>query len=198
VTAGVIFIHFEVPVNNYCQNVNKLIASASYSRLVTIPSWPLNPLFLLGAVSTNMDELGTDSVPDGMIYFCANSSCKSFAGLMDDAFSVSEDGISQWIYYTNSHLYQKLGGLPLQSSSLPSDGTTQTRERGEQRDIVIAFRPTEDTRPSSHLSTAASEDGSTEDTSIIESVVWDSQDHAELETQSFVLGRSLSNRGNIN
>jgi hypothetical protein len=61
------------------------------------------------------------SVSNDDVYFGQSACLSSWAGVVDNEFSISEKGIAEFVRGSNPQLYARLRGLPLKSSSLKHD-----------------------------------------------------------------------------
>lgn len=61
------------------------------------------------------------SVSNGDVYFGQSTCLSSWAGVVDNEFSISEKDIAEFVRGSNPELYVRLHGLPLKSSSLKDD-----------------------------------------------------------------------------
>lgn len=61
------------------------------------------------------------SVSNDEVYFGQSACLSSWAGVVDNEFSISEKDIAEFVRGSNPQLYARLHGLPLKSSSLKDD-----------------------------------------------------------------------------
>ncbi|OCT50263.1 hypothetical protein CLCR_07627 [Cladophialophora carrionii] len=65
------------------------------------------------------------------IYFCSNSSTKSYAGYADAEKCMPEAHIAEFIRRNNQDLFKKLNQMPLESSHLAGDGEKVVEDSNE-------------------------------------------------------------------
>jgi hypothetical protein len=97
----------------------------------------------LGEMAVHLPALGQPLPPntvaairarakqDHGIYFCSNSSNKSYAGYADAQECMPEAEIADFIRYGNQDLFEKLNKMPLESSHLAGDGERRARDASD-------------------------------------------------------------------
>lgn len=80
------------------------------------------------------------SVSSDEVYFVRNACLTSWAGVVDDEFSISESGIRDFICGSNPDLYERLRGFPAPTYSLTGDEVLNQNGDDLREDLYSAER----------------------------------------------------------